>query len=94
MLGSFLSVHPDKNGRMSYNSYSLEKEILYLLREEQFELLGNEGSVLDSNKIIYDVNNKEYTLSNVIKEGGRIICLLYTSPSPRDGLLSRMPSSA
>ena len=25
---------------------------------------------------------------------GRIGCLLYTSPSPRDGLLSRMPSSA
>ena len=24
----------------------------------------------------------------------REICLLYTSPSPRDGLLSRMPSSA
>ena len=23
-----------------------------------------------------------------------LICLLYTSPSPRDGLLSRMPSSA
>ena len=22
------------------------------------------------------------------------VCLLYTSPSPRDGLLSRMPSSA
>ena len=34
------------------------------------------------------------------KPGGRPkltksqICLLYTSPSPRDGLLSRMPSSA
>ena len=26
-------------------------------------------------------------------EGART-CLLYTSPSPRDGLLSRMPSSA
>ena len=25
---------------------------------------------------------------------GQVICLLYTSPSPRDGLLSRMPSSA
>ena len=25
---------------------------------------------------------------------GLIVCLLYTSPSPRDGLLSRMPSSA
>ena len=33
-----------------------------------------------------------------IKIGGGVtslgICLLYTSPSPRDGLLSRMPSSA
>ena len=27
--------------------------------------------------------------------GARVhVCLLYTSPSPRDGLLSRMPSSA
>ena len=25
---------------------------------------------------------------------GYSVCLLYTSPSPRDGLLSRMPSSA
>ena len=25
---------------------------------------------------------------------GALNCLLYTSPSPRDGLLSRMPSSA
>ena len=25
---------------------------------------------------------------------GKIGCLLYTSPSPRDGLLARMPSSA
>ena len=31
-----------------------------------------------------------------MKNGGQNnhICLLYTSPSPRDGLLSRMPSSA
>src|SRR5665647_20713 len=30
----------------------------------------------------------------VIEQPGVIRCLLYTSPSPRDGLLSRMPSSA
>ena len=30
---------------------------------------------------------------DVVYEHG-ITCLLYTSPSPRDGLLSRMPSSA
>ena len=27
-------------------------------------------------------------------QDGKVTCLLYTSPSPRDGLLSRMPSSA
>ena len=30
----------------------------------------------------------------IAQEQQVIICLLYTSPSPRDGLLSRMPSSA
>ena len=39
-----------------------------------------------------------YLWRNIIpyaEEVGRVIaCLLYTSPSPRDGLLSRMPSSA
>ena len=31
---------------------------------------------------------------NTVYAVKRLICLLYTSPSPRDGLLSRMPSSA
>ena len=31
---------------------------------------------------------------SVLKEEQARTCLLYTSPSPRDGLLSRMPSSA
>ena len=31
---------------------------------------------------------------DIIKEMFENGCLLYTSPSPRDGLLSRMPSSA
>ena len=34
------------------------------------------------------------TLPNGVNIGDAIHCLLYTSPSPRDGLLSRMPSSA
>ena len=33
-------------------------------------------------------------LINGFNRGGLTCCLLYTSPSPRDGLLSRMPSSA
>ena len=34
--------------------------------------------------------NSNHAIKNTPKKG----CLLYTSPSPRDGLLSRMPSSA
>ena len=34
------------------------------------------------------------TSSRVLTYDDLTICLLYTSPSPRDGLLSRMPSSA
>ena len=42
-------------------------------------------------------------VTSIVKKKGKIkvkriheieTCLLYTSPSPRDGLLSRMPSSA
>ena len=33
-------------------------------------------------------------LGGLASLAGVSICLLYTSPSPRDGLLSRMPSSA
>ena len=41
-----------------------------------------------------DPNLKSRGSGAVIGEGEIIGCLLYTSPSPRDGLLSRMPSSA
>ena len=33
-------------------------------------------------------------IKQTIKKDQFTTCLLYTSPSPRDGLLSRMPSSA
>src|SRR5664279_3636420 len=32
-------------------------------------------------------------VNKAMKDGFNQYCLLYTSPSPRDGLLSRMPSS-
>ena len=38
-------------------------------------------------------NFHENVMNSIISEIPNI-CLLYTSPSPRDGLLSRMPSSA
>ena len=37
---------------------------------------------------------QETPYDSLIVAAGSSACLLYTSPSPRDGLLSRMPSSA
>ena len=47
------------------------------------------------NSFVYLVDGriKIGNLSHDNIEGSKL-CLLYTSPSPRDGLLSRMPSSA
>ena len=44
----------------------------------------------------FDEENKENIKKRAINLGAKqhYFCLLYTSPSPRDGLLSRMPSSA
>ena len=41
-----------------------------------------------------DITDMESMEDDLIFLGMVGICLLYTSPSPRDGLLSRMPSSA
>ena len=41
---------------------------------------------------IYSTLTRAKTPLVTVKPGH--VCLLYTSPSPRDGLLSRMPSSA
>ena len=43
--------------------------------------------------IIQNVKKYDSRLQTLDEEPNRI-CLLYTSPSPRDGLLYRMPSSA
>ena len=47
--------------------------------------------------IIWNLTNKTKHLTDITNASRTMlynICLLYTSPSPRDGLLSRMPSSA
>ena len=51
---------------------------------------GEEHEILENN------NSKEINTSSTQEAIPKQLlnCLLYTSPSPRDGLLSRMPSSA
>ena len=49
------------------------------------------GVVIATSLTVPTLANAEITQRDIENYG---TCLLYTSPSPRDGLLSRMPSSA
>ena len=67
---------------------------------EGSELMDGEGdeiSVEEQQQEYEQVpNEEEINIIEAVEEESNVIepCLLYTSPSPRDGLLSRMPSSA
>ena len=69
---------------------------------EAVQALRDGGLVAFPTETVYglgaDAKNTE-AIQKIFTAKGRpsnhpLICLLYTSPSPRDGLLSRMPSSA
>ena len=54
-----------------------------------------QGRVADYIPALAEVDPSKFGMAVVLPNGEYYcICLLYTSPSPRDGLLSRMPSSA
>ena len=86
------------------NSHSSESEIRYvggclrkILNNEKVDDIDLATNLNPSEVIeILKKNNINFYESGI--EHGTITatidCLLYTSPSPRDGLLSRMPSSA
>ena len=65
--------------------------------ESMIFALNDETNINDQNlqsmrELIPSTMDRLHELSN--KSDGLIGCLLYTSPSPRDGCRSRMPSSA
>ena len=69
---------------------SFLKKISAGLKKTTEQFSGGIDNVFQSSKI------PEETISDLedFMISSDIGCLLYTSPSPRDGLLSRMPSSA
>ena len=64
---------------------------LYLGIEEDATLLTKAESAVTNESLRVDIIAAE---GDTIKSYSDYICLLYTSPSPRDRSLSRMPSSA
>ena len=59
-------------------------------RIEDGDITVKAGETEGTNKVSQGANQEVEDTDTIIKNR----CLLYTSPSPRDGLLSRMPSSA
>ena len=72
-----------------------------LADERAVQTLLDRGMFIDAAEIAGSVASPPMMARAGIGSGGQRLpsisacpCLLYTSPSPRDGLLSRMPSSA
>ena len=72
---------PDLNQTQKLDFEELDRRAAMLM--QQLEMTGLAMAIVENGEIAFA---KGY--------GEESRCLLYTSPSPRDGLLSRMPSSA
>ena len=77
--GSVLTV--DNEGNVSVNSFT--NGVLSTQWTVFLDVSANKARVDPAQELV-----------SVAHDNGAYVCLLYTSPSPRDGLLSRMPSSA
>ena len=95
----WLAVRPPKNSFSWLPSNALRLvEGEHLAEVVQAKIPARIGSFLSDHRNVAQVQLDPGAMVEVlaiVKDGdNRWYCLLYTSPSPRDGLLSRMPSSA
>ena len=69
---------------------------LFLIATLLYSLFFSESGIQERDLILQRNNELLEENQKLIEENRKLSqsCLLYTSPSPRDGLLSRMPSSA
>ena len=75
----------------STGNLKLDNVILYAEGNVEFE---KKVEIFNSNITINKQDNEDGVSISDTLDIRNSSCLLYTSPSPRDGLLSRMPSSA
>ena len=70
------------------SSSSISRGTSFLKDKIEQKIFSDSKNIFDKPDIIKGLGSQSFDSEGVIT------CLLYTSPSPRDGLLSRMPSSA
>ena len=99
---STTKVYLEEHELKAIESYKVEPGTVHDLHKDMFVFSCYAGGLRISDlclmKWIYfngtHINMKTRKTSSVVSIKLSKVCLLYTSPSPRDGLLSRMPSSA
>ena len=90
VLGDIKNLSEDERDFLNFKNISSDSRTL--LKNDLF--IAIKGKNFDGHSFLPDVLDKGVK-SVVIKKGmQRLLCLLYTSPSPRDDQTSRMPSSA
>ena len=80
-------------GKVGFSGDKLDlsdDELLSLMTFSEGDIYSRKSLTRSNTAISERLGNDGYAFSSV----NVLPCLLYTSPSPRDGLLSRMPSSA
>ena len=88
-------VFPADGRHMVFADISAEDN--FLVKGQSFDLqrfLGDADLAKRYDLPLFVGFNRRFDPSFASLAAGVQACLLYTSPSPRDGLLSRMPSSA
>ena len=83
LTGSMAQMTVQIEGRPIENPAAEPRADTYAVRPDYFETMG-----------IPLIRGRKFTRQDATEVALINDCLLYTSPSPRDGLLSRMPSSA
>ena len=72
----------------------MEKRVSSTSKDSYVKSLLDQGKVKINEKVLEEALELLEATNDVSVDKNKKICLLYTSPSPRDNTLSRMPSSA
>ena len=93
VLLSVITIPQFKTQSEKYHSKRLERKEAQIQRSIAYFFSQEAETELNPKKLDSILSEKIYQVSDV-QSVKFSICLLYTSPSPRDATLSRMPSSA
>ena len=98
-IGDNVIIHPNvtigSDGFGLYKIHGLWRKIPHVgsvVIEDDVEIGSN--TTIDRGMLDNTVLKRNCKIDNLVHIAHNVICLLYTSPSPRDATLSRMPSSA